>query len=152
MLPVQLITVGKQKDAEIGVLIDDYKKRLQGKITETVLSASTAPQPIMRQDKEAQAIRQALLPQHKMIVLDERGQNIDSPQFAGLIQKWTDDNLSLSFIIGGADGVHESLRREAHYILSFGKLTWPHRMVRLMLHEQIYRAHTINTGHPYHRE
>ncbi|HEY1095836.1 MAG TPA: 23S rRNA (pseudouridine(1915)-N(3))-methyltransferase RlmH [Alphaproteobacteria bacterium] len=149
---MQLISVGKQKDAEIGVLIDDYRKRLHGKITETTLSASTAPQALQRQEKEAIAIRQALLPQHKMIVLDERGQNIDSPQFAALIQKWTDDNLSLAFVIGGADGVHESLRQDAHYILSFGKLTWPHRMVRLMLYEQIYRAHTINTGHPYHRE
>lgn len=149
---MQLISVGKQKDAEIGVLIDDYRKRLHGKITETVLSASTAPQALQRQEKEAIAIRQALLPQHKMIVLDERGQNIDSPQFAALVQKWTDDNLQLAFVIGGADGVHESLRQDAHYILSFGKLTWPHRMVRLMLYEQIYRAHTINTGHPYHRE
>ena len=87
-----------------------------------------------------------------MIILDERGQNPDSPHLAALIQKWTEDGLALAFVIGGADGVHESLRKDAHYCLSFGKLTWPHRLVRVMLYEQIYRAHTINTGHPYHRD
>ena len=152
MPSLQLISIGKQKDASVAALVDEYRKRLPFKITETVLAASTAPQAAARQAKEAQLIRDALLPQHRMVLLDERGQNISSPDLAGLMQKWSDDNLSLAFVIGGADGLDESIRREAHYLLSFGKLTWPHRLVRVMLYEQIYRAHTINSGHPYHRE
>jgi 23S rRNA (pseudouridine1915-N3)-methyltransferase len=152
MTSLQLITVGKQKETAIAALIGDYAKRLQPKITETILNASQADTAEQRQDKESTAIRAAVLPQHRMIILDERGQNSDSLTFAGLIEKWQNDGLSLCFIIGGADGVHESLRREAHYLLSFGKLTWPHRLVRLMLYEQIYRAQTIIAGHPYHRE
>jgi 23S rRNA (pseudouridine1915-N3)-methyltransferase len=147
-----IISVGKQKDSAIAALVDEYRKRMHGKITEIVLNASQAPQVLRRQEDEAQAIRQAVPPQHKMVILDERGKNPDSPELASLIQKWTEDGHALAFIIGGADGVHESLRQDAHYCLSFGKLTWPHRMVRVMLYEQIYRAHTINTGHPYHRE
>lgn len=152
MHPAYLISVGKQKDPAISSLVDEYRKRMHGRITDIVLNASSASAPLRRQEEEARAIRQALPPQYKMIVLDERGKNLGSPELAGLIQKWTEDGFSLAFIIGGADGLHESLRQEAHYCLSFGKLTWPHRMVRLMLYEQIYRAHTINTGHPYHRE
>lgn len=152
MTSLQLITVGKQKETAIADLISDYAKRLQPKISETILNASQADTAEQRQEKEAAAIRAAVLPQHRMVILDERGQNIDSPAFAGLMEKWLNEGLQLSFIIGGADGVHESLRRDAHYLLSFGKLTWPHRLVRLMLYEQIYRAQTIIAGHPYHRE
>lgn len=152
MTSIQIISVGKQKEAEIGVLIADYSKRITAKITETVLPASTAPNAAQRQDKEATAIRQAVLPQHRLILLDERGQNPTSPDLAATMQRWFDDGLNITFVIGGADGLHEDLRRDAHYLLSFGKLTWPHRIVRLMLFEQIYRAQTINSGHPYHRE
>jgi 23S rRNA (pseudouridine1915-N3)-methyltransferase len=152
MHPAILISVGKQKDSAIAALVDEYRKRMQGRITETVLNASNASTAQRRQEDEARAIRQAVPSSYKMVLLDERGKNPDSPELAALIQKWTEDGFSLAFIIGGADGLHESLRQEAHYCLSFGKLTWPHRMVRAMLYEQIYRAHTINTGHPYHRE
>ncbi len=152
MQACQIIIVGKHKDAHANALADDYKKRLPGKITETILSASLLPSAVQRQDKEAAAIRASVLPGHRMIILDERGQNVTSLTFAQLVDSWTHAGLNLCFIIGGADGVHDSLRQDAHYLLSFGKLTWPHRLVRVMLYEQIYRAHSINTRHPYHRE
>lgn len=152
MTSTQLIIVGKHKDASANALADEYRKRLHGKVTETVLSASLLPQAEQRQDKEAQAIRQAVLPGYRMVILDERGQNPTSPALADLIQSWSRDGLNVCFIIGGADGVHETLRRDAHYLLSFGKLTWPHRLVRVLFYEQIYRAQQINAGHPYHRE
>lgn len=88
-----------------------------------------------------------------LIVLDERGRNITSQQLAELIASHRDDGTkSLVFAIGGPDGLDESLRRRAAAVLAFGAQTWPHQLVRVMLAEQLYRATTILSGHPYHRE
>ena len=86
-----------------------------------------------------------------IICLDERGKNIDSQAFALSVEKFFSINNHLHFIIGGAEGLDESVRNAAHEIISFGKLTWPHKMVRVMLTEQIYRAYTILNNHPYHK-
>ncbi|HVV61721.1 MAG TPA: 23S rRNA (pseudouridine(1915)-N(3))-methyltransferase RlmH [Pseudolabrys sp.] len=86
------------------------------------------------------------------VLLDERGDSINSAGFAALIAKWRGDNRPAAvFVIGGADGLAASLRDKAELRLSFGAATWPHQLVRVMLLEQIYRAATILTGHPYHR-
>lgn len=87
-----------------------------------------------------------------VVLLDERGDSLNSASFAGLIAKWRDAARPAAvFIIGGADGLAPGLTDKAHLRLSFGAATWPHQMVRVMLLEQIYRAVTILTGHPYHR-
>lgn len=87
-----------------------------------------------------------------VVLLDERGDNIDSASFAGHISKWRADNRpACVFIIGGADGLAPGLADKAQLKLSFGAATWPHQMVRVLLLEQIYRAVTILSGHPYHR-
>lgn len=86
-----------------------------------------------------------------IICLDERGKNIDSNQFALLIEKSFLISNNLNFIIGGAEGLDESARNASNEIISFGKLTWPHKMVRVMLAEQIYRAYSILNNHPYHK-
>ena len=86
------------------------------------------------------------------VLLDERGENIGSAGFAALIGQWRAANKPAAvFLIGGADGLSPSLRDKATLRLSFGAATWPHQMVRVMLLEQLYRATTILTGHPYHR-
>lgn len=84
--------------------------------------------------------------------LDERGRNLASNEFATSIGAWRDRAVpDLVFAIGGADGLAPSVRERADLILSFGAMTWPHQIVRVMLLEQIYRALTILAGHPYHR-
>jgi 23S rRNA (pseudouridine1915-N3)-methyltransferase len=84
--------------------------------------------------------------------LDERAENLDSPALARLIQQWrADGRANACFIIGGADGLAPSLLERAKVRLAFGAATWPHQLIRIMLLEQIYRAGTILTGHPYHR-
>jgi 23S rRNA (pseudouridine1915-N3)-methyltransferase len=86
------------------------------------------------------------------IVLDERGDNLDSVTFAGLLSRWRDAGRpAANFLIGGADGLTPGLREQADLRLAFGKATWPHQLVRIMLLEQIYRAVTLLAGHPYHR-
>ena len=84
--------------------------------------------------------------------LDVLGDNIDSAGIAAQLSTWRANDLpAVVFIIGGADGLAPSLRDKAQLRLSFGAATWPHQLVRAMLLEQIYRATTILTGHPYHR-
>jgi 23S rRNA (pseudouridine1915-N3)-methyltransferase len=102
--------------------------------------------------EEAAAIAR-LLPEKSAIVgLDEHGENIDSATLARHLGQWRDASVANNvFLIGGADGLSPELRRKAKLSLAFGRATWPHQMVRVMLLEQIYRAATILAGHPYHR-
>ena len=84
--------------------------------------------------------------------LDERGKLMSSPDFAKRLGDWRDTGRQdLALIIGGADGIDPTLRAEADFSISFGKMVWPHMLVRVMLAEQIYRAATILSGSPYHR-
>jgi 23S rRNA (pseudouridine1915-N3)-methyltransferase len=87
-----------------------------------------------------------------VVLLDSRGQNLDSSGLASLLATWRANGRSAAvFVIGGADGLAVSICEKAELRLSFGMATWPHQLVRVMLLEQLYRATTILTGHPYHR-
>lgn len=148
---VTLIAIGKNKDKALQGLIDEYLKRLDWGFK---LVEIPAPQcsDLERKMREAELIRAALPPRATVILLDERGENVTSPQFAEKIAHYQQHGQStLAFVIGGADGLDATLQRGASWMVSFGKLTWPHMMVRLMLAEQLYRASTIIAGHPYHR-
>jgi 23S rRNA (pseudouridine1915-N3)-methyltransferase len=86
------------------------------------------------------------------IVLDERGENLDSAAFAGELRTWRDGGReAVAFVIGGADGLGAEVKKRADLRLAYGAATWPHQLVRIMLLEQLYRAVTILAGHPYHR-
>ena len=88
-----------------------------------------------------------------VVALDERGKPFSSVAFAKRLGQWRDDGVrDLVFLIGGADGLDEMVRRKAALTISLGQMTWPHLMVRAMLAEQIYRAQAILSGHPYHRQ
>jgi 23S rRNA (pseudouridine1915-N3)-methyltransferase len=101
--------------------------------------------------EEAAAIR-AKLGEAVMVLLDERGTSPSSPDFAKLLGRYRDGGRkALALVIGGADGLDPSLRQEAELVVSFGGMTLPHQLVRLIASEQIYRAMTILSGHPYHR-
>ena len=105
-----------------------------------------------RKADEAATLRSAL-PEGIRIALDEHGRTMPSAQFATQRARWRDGGRpAVSFIIGGADGLDPAFVREADLTLSFSPLTWPHQLVRIMLAEQLYRATTILSGHPYHRE
>jgi 23S rRNA (pseudouridine1915-N3)-methyltransferase len=107
--------------------------------------APTAPQ---RMEDEAKL----LATKFPTIVLDERGKAFSSEDFAKLLQRHLDQGTQeLAFLIGGPDGHSPQTRQSAGHLLSFGPMTWPHRLVRVMLFEQIYRAVTILVNHPYHR-
>lgn len=94
-----------------------------------------------------------VIPQNAAVVLlDSRGENLDSAGFATQLTKWrANGRPAVAFLIGGADGLAAGLHEKAELRLSFGTATWPHQLVRVMLLEQLYRATTILSGHPYHR-
>lgn len=105
-----------------------------------------------RRREEADRLRAQMAPGTALILLDERGKNLSSQQFADRIAALRDGGQrGLMIAIGGPDGHDEALRNEAQLLISFGAATWPHQMVRIMLGEQLYRAATILSGHPYHR-
>jgi 23S rRNA (pseudouridine1915-N3)-methyltransferase len=86
------------------------------------------------------------------VLLDPRGEALDSNSFVKRLRGWNDGGRDAVFVIGGPDGLAPTLSEKADLHLAFGALTWPHQLVRIMLLEQIYRSVTIMAGHPYHRE
>ena len=101
---------------------------------------------------EAALLQKALPSGAVVVALDERGKVKTSPEFANDLTRWRDDGRQdIAFIIGGADGIDPALRARVDAKLSFGKMVWPHMMVRVMLAEQLYRAASILAGSPYHR-
>jgi len=86
------------------------------------------------------------------VLLDPSGESLDSSAFAKRLRGWNDSGRDAAFVIGGPDGLAPTLSKQADLRFAFGALTWPHQLVRVMLLEQIYRAVTILSGHPYHRE
>ena len=102
--------------------------------------------------EESIAIANVIPERAVTVILDERGESLEQRSFAGHLQALAGDRPpAVVFIIGGADGLAPSLREQAELALAFGAATWPHQLVRIMLLEQIYRAVTILSGHPYHR-
>jgi len=100
---------------------------------------------------EATLLRNAFPKGAVLVTLDERGKVISSPDFSKRIENWADQGRDIAFVIGGADGIDPALRSEADFSISFGQMVWPHKLVRVMLAEQLYRAASIRAGAPYHR-
>ncbi|MBO9511978.1 23S rRNA (pseudouridine(1915)-N(3))-methyltransferase RlmH [Erythrobacter sp. A6_0] len=90
---------------------------------------------------------------HRTVLLDERGRDLTSREFAAILERWRDEGVrEARFVLGAADGHSREERQDADLLLAFGKATWPHLLARAMLAEQLYRATTIVAGHPYHRD
>ena len=154
-----VIAVGKLKAGPEKSLADDYRTRAEGlgrkagisKFTVTEFAESQLPSATARRTEEAKLIAAALPPKTFVIVLDERGPSLSSEAFATILKRQIDAGAEIAVVIGGPDGHAAATRDNADLIVSFGAMTWPHRLVRVMLFEQIYRAVTIIVGHPYHR-
>jgi 23S rRNA (pseudouridine1915-N3)-methyltransferase len=116
------------------------------------IKESRADDASRRMIEESIAIANVIPEGATTVILDERGEALSSASFAGQLQAWrAEDRPAVTFIIGGPDGLAPTLRAEADLAIAFGAATWPHQLVRVMLLEQLYRAVTILSGHPYHR-
>ena len=102
-------------------------------------------------DAEGEAILARLRPAERVVLLDERGRQFDSEGLAGKLSDWQTDGRDLCFVIGGPDGLSEACKKRADFSWSLSKLTLPHGLVRVLFAEQLYRARSLQSGHPYHR-
>jgi 23S rRNA (pseudouridine1915-N3)-methyltransferase len=155
-----IAAVGRLKQGPERELAASYRKRAEAvgrslglrDIEVIEIRESRAQDAERRRTEESIALADVIPDGALVVVLDQRGQNIDSPQLAGLLGNWrAEDRGTVCFIMGGADGLAPSLPERAKLRLAFGAATWPHQLVRIMLLEQLYRAATILAGHPYHR-
>ena len=138
-MQLHIIARGKIGRTPEGELVQRYLKRISWptRITELPETGGTMPAP---------------LTPAREVLLDERGSQHSSEQFAALLGRWRDDGVrEVRFWIGAADGHGDKMRREADLLLGFGAMTWPHMLARAMLAEQLWRATSILAGHPYHR-
>ena len=116
------------------------------------LTESRAQSSDQRKSDEAAGLEKNLPKGAFLVLLDERGKTFDSVEFAERLGQIRDDGQrDIVLAIGGPDGFDKDLRQRADLTISFGRMTWPHQLVRIMLAEQLYRAVTILSGHPYHR-
>ena len=116
------------------------------------IAESRAREPPRRMLEESIALANIIPKGAATALLDPRGEALDSGSFAKRLRGWNDGGRDVTFVIGGPDGLAPTLSDNADLHLAFGALTWPHQLVRIMLLEQIYRAVTILSGHPYHRD
>lgn len=144
-MKITLLAIGKIKGA-YAELCSDYAKRLSTNFQIKELTAAS-------QKAEGAALLATMPDKAFLVLLDERGKDLSSRELADKFQDWQEQgHLNLVFMIGGADGHTDEVKKRANFTLGLGKKTWPHKMARLMLLEQLYRAQQINKGHPYHRD
>lgn len=153
---LHLIAVGRLRAGPERAMIDDYTLRFDrtgrplglGPLTEHEVDDRKGGGPAA----EAALIAARVPPAARRVVLDERGERLDSPGLAARLALERDRGAGdLAFLIGGADGLDPALRARADWALSLGAMVWPHALARVMLAEQLYRAATILAGLPYHR-
>ena len=150
---IVIAAVGRLRRGPLRDLIAEYEKRIVWPLEIREVQEKRASPSGGLKAAEAALLLQALPESGPIVALDERGDDLSSNAFANLLSEWRDSGESAcGFVIGGADGLDESIRAQATRTVRFGRQTWPHMLARAMLVEQIYRAQQILAGHPYHRE
>ena len=154
---VSIIAIGKKVPAWVHSGVNEYSKRLRQdydlNFIEIASSLSgAAADKKLKLRKEGDAILDKTKKEDYVIALDQRGAHINTSGLASKLDTYQNNVRKLVFLIGGADGLHESCLDRADEIWSLSELTFPHALVRVVLTEQLYRANSILRGHPYHRE
>ncbi len=153
---IRLIAIGQKMPAWVDQGFQEYAKRINGDCQLSLLELPMAKRGKLvnveqLKAKEAQAIREQLKPNERLVVLDVLGKQVSTENLASLLTDWQMSGQNISIIVGGPDGLEPSLIKQANDCLSLSRLTLPHPLVRVLLAEQLYRAWSINHGHPYHR-
>lgn len=148
-MKIDVLAIGKCRDQPIKDLIAEYQKRMLWQVDMREFDAGKHADTAAQEKLITKNIGKD---NQILIALDERGKAFSSEDFAQKLGNWRDiGQTRISFCIGGADGFSKDFRQNADFLLSFGKQTWPHMLVRVMILEQLYRAQQILAGHPYHR-
>ncbi|QKV19995.1 23S rRNA (pseudouridine(1915)-N(3))-methyltransferase RlmH [Oricola thermophila] len=161
-MKLTILAVGRMKSGPDAELVSRYSDRLarSGKALgidfDGVIEIPESRAQSSDRRKAEEAGRAAALasdPSTVLVLLDERGKSLPSREFAGKLAEFRDRGFSrIVFALGGPDGHDPALRGRADLVIAFGNQTWPHQLARIMLAEQLYRAVTILSGHPYHRD
>tara|TARA_R110000868_G_scaffold19588_4_gene84312 strand:+ start:3985 stop:4455 length:471 start_codon:yes stop_codon:yes gene_type:complete len=154
---LRIAAIGRIRSGPERELLDDYVTRCSatgrglgiGPLTETQIDSRS----LKTRSDESRALAESLGADCRVVLLDERGKAFKSPDLARTLGEWRDGGCrEVVFCIGGADGHDHEALPKPDLMLAFGPAVWPHKLVRVMLAEQIYRAVSILAGTPYHRE
>ncbi|WP_375622937.1 MULTISPECIES: 23S rRNA (pseudouridine(1915)-N(3))-methyltransferase RlmH [unclassified Bartonella] len=159
-MQISIFAVGRMKSGAEQKLVQHYLDRFS-KISGDVgfhlkklqeIPESRAQTACQRMEEEGRKLIEFLPEKCRLIVLDERGESISSTSFSEKLRCYRDEGIrDVVIALGGPDGHNEQIRKRADFLLSFGLMTWPHQIARILLTEQLYRAVTIENNHPYHR-
>lgn len=152
-MKINIISVGKFKKSDpYSVLYEEYSKRVNFDIRLVEIKGRVSYSNIEEQKEyEGMEILGKIGKNSKVVALDEKGEIITTNEFTTIVNGYIDCGNDLDFVIGGANGLSANVLRRADFVLSLGKMVYPHLMVRVMLVEQLYRVYTINNNHPYHK-
>ncbi|WP_417219562.1 23S rRNA (pseudouridine(1915)-N(3))-methyltransferase RlmH [Arthrobacter sp.] len=150
-MSLRVLAIGKKHEAWVADGIDRYAKRMKKPfdVSWQLLPHSSREGDAARTEESARILAKVGAQDH-LVLLDERGKNIDSPTLARTLQQPLDTSRTVVLVIGGAYGVDASVHQRADFVWSLSKLVFPHQLVRLVLSEQLYRAQEIAGGRPYH--
>ena len=154
---IRLIAVGERMPRWVDEVVADYTQRLAGSLKLALVEVpagqrSSRGDPVQAMQVEAQRILALIRPPEFVVALDERGRQMNTRELAGWLSGRMNDGRDLALVIGGPDGLATAVLDRSDHQLSLSKLTLPHPLVRVVLAEQLYRAHTVLSGHPYHRD
>ena len=154
---IRLIAVGERMPRWVDEVVADYTQRLAGSLKLALVEVpagqrSSRGDPVQAMQVEAQRILALIRPPEFVVALDERGRQMNTRELASWLSGRMHDGRDLALVIGGPDGLGAEVLARSDQKLSLSKLTLPHALVRVVLAEQLYRAHTVLSGHPYHRD
>lgn len=155
-MKLRIISVGHKMPSWVETACAEYTKRMPREATVEIIDIKPEKRAAGNSTEniqliEAKRILEAIGKDY-CIALDERGQEVTTLQLADKFKDWQASGRDIALIIGGADGLHTTVKQKADWLWGLSKLTLPHAMVRVLLAEQLYRAHSVITNHPYHRE
>jgi 23S rRNA (pseudouridine1915-N3)-methyltransferase len=153
---IRLVAVGDRQPSWVDEAFSTYSERLPREWKfrlDVIPTVRRSKNDRSRQAMEAEGelILGKLDQSEQVVLLDERGRQLTSKALAGKLSEWQNDGRDLCFVIGGPDGVADSCKQRADFTWSLSQLTLPHGLARVLFAEQLYRAHSLHTGHPYHR-
>ncbi len=155
-MKLRIVSVGHKMPSWVETACAEYIKRMPREASVEIIEIKPEKRAAGNSTDNIQLIEAKrildVIGKDYLIALDERGQEVTTLQLAEKFKDWQSSGKDVALVIGGADGLHASVKQKADWLWGLSKLTLPHAMVRIMLAEQLYRAHSVITNHPYHRE
>ncbi len=155
-MKLRIVSVGRKMPSWVETACAEYIKRMPREASVEIIEIKPEKRAAGNSTDNIQLIEAKrildVIGKDYLIALDERGQEVTTLQLAEKFKDWQSSGKDIALVIGGADGLHASIKQKADWLWGLSKLTLPHAMVRIILAEQLYRAHSVITDHPYHRE